>query len=249
MVNSTPPSFLTDAATALRGYATRGYHIEPGLVPDEICDRLVAMAITKSNAVDGTFRPIPMPHFVDPMFMQMMRYRPVVDIVEQLVGGPASGLGGEFFYMRPGTPGFSDHQDNAYVQAPPDRFVSVWTALCDVGPENGGLIFYPGSHTLGALEVEHRDVVPDPGQNPGAAAIRAILPRAFDCVHPTVRKGTILFFHSQLVHASHPNRSTDRFRYSFLATYIKRGEPFRPGTAQKRREVELYAATTSIAGD
>jgi ectoine hydroxylase-related dioxygenase (phytanoyl-CoA dioxygenase family) len=53
-----------------------------------------------------------------------------------------------------------------------------------------------------------------------------------------------LFFHSHLVHASNPNRTTDRFRYCFLATYIKTGERFRPGTAQKRREVELYGAVT-----
>ena len=31
-----------------------------------------------------------------------------------------------------GTPGFVKHQDNAYVQAPPDAFVSVWTAFTDV---------------------------------------------------------------------------------------------------------------------
>jgi phytanoyl-CoA hydroxylase len=244
MITTTSPSFSADSATALRGYSERGYHIEPNLVPDEVCNRLISMAAAKPNALDGTFRPIPMPHFVDPIFMEMMRFGPIVDIVEHLVGGRASGLGGEYFYMRPGTPGFSEHQDNAYVQAPPDRFVSVWTALCDVGPENGGLIFYPGSHKAGALEVERRDVVPDPGQNPGAAAIRAILPAGFEPLHPRVRKGTVLFFHSHLVHASNPNRTTDCFRYSFLATYIKTGEPFRPGTAQKRREVELYGPIT-----
>jgi ectoine hydroxylase-related dioxygenase (phytanoyl-CoA dioxygenase family) len=48
-----------------------------------------------------------------------------------------------------------------------------------------------------------------------------------------------VFFHSQLVHASNANRS-DRFRYSFLATYLLRGAPFRPGRAQQRAEVELY---------
>lgn len=233
-------SFQDAPESALAAYWVRGFHIERGLVPDHECDRLLEIALSRPNATDGTFRPIPMPHRDHPAFLAMMRYRAIVEIVEQLVGGKASGIGGEFFYMRPGTPGFSAHQDNYYVAAPPEAFVSVWTALCDVGPENGGLVFYPGSHKLGALAIRNGAMLSDVSQNPGAQAVECILPEDAPTVDVRLGKGSVVFFHGLLAHSSHANVS-DRFRYSFLATYIRAGEPFRTGRAQKRTEVDLYA--------
>jgi phytanoyl-CoA hydroxylase len=234
------PSFSSDPAQALQLYRERGYHVEEDLVPDEMIERVMAVAMRQPNAANGLFPPIPMPHRVDRVFLDMMRLPPIVAIVELILGGKASGLGGEFFYMRPGTPGFSRHQDNAYVQAPPDSFISVWTALTDVDAKNGALTFFPGTHKLGALEIRELGQATGPGQNPGAQAVECVLPREFDGVAMAMRRGSTVFFHSQLVHSSNPNQS-DRFRYSFLATYLLKGAPFRAGRAQQRSEVELYA--------
>jgi hypothetical protein len=232
-------SFRNDTAHALQRYRERGYHVEEDLVPQAMIARLMDVAMEQNNAKDGLFAPIPMPHNVHPVFLEMMRFGPIVEIVERLVGGKASGLGGEFFYMKPGTPGFSKHQDNCYVQAPPDSFVSVWTALADVDGDNGALIFYPGTHKLGALQTRELAQVTGPGQNPRAQAIECILPQELESIPMAMRRGSTVFFHSQLVHSSGPNRS-NRFRYSFLATYLLKGAPFRTGHAQRRAEVELY---------
>lgn len=237
------PSFRDDPAAARAGFFACGLHIEPDLVPDDVCDRVIATANQMPNALDGTFRPIPMPHRVDPVFLEMMSFRPIVAIIETIVGGKASGLGADFSYMRPGTPGWYAHQDNLYIQAPPDKLVSVWTALCDVGPENGGMIFYPGSHKLGELPIERLTPTTHTGQNRSAEAIRAILPAGIERIAPRVKKGTSFFFHSLLVHESNANATRDRFRHSFLATYIERGQPFRPGTMQVRTEVDLYTSS------
>lgn len=234
-----PASFRVDPEAALAGFQERGFHLEPDLVPVEMCDRLLRTASELPGARDGTFRPIPMPHRVAPDFLDMMRFREIVKIVEIIVDGRVSGLGGDFSYMRPGTPGWLIHQDNFYIQAPPDKLVSVWTALCDVGPENGGLVLYPGTHRLGILPIERLEQSTDAGQHPSAAAIRALLPGDFATFSPRMRKGTSLFFHSQLVHGSHQNKSSG-FRYSYLKTYIRSGSPFRPGTMQKRTEINLY---------
>jgi hypothetical protein len=234
------PSFRDDPAAARASFFACGLHIEPDLVPDAVCDRLIARANELPNALDGTYRPIPMPHRVDPAFLDMLRFRPIVAIVETIVGGTASGLGGDFSYMRPGTPGWLAHQDNLYIQAPPDKLVSVWTALCDVGPENGGLTFYPGSHKLGELPIERLEPTAHTGQNRSAEAIRAVMPAGLEPFCPSVKKGTSFFFHSLLIHQSNANTTPDRFRYSYLATYIERGQPFRPGTMQARAEVDLH---------
>jgi hypothetical protein len=244
-LSTTPPSFREDPAQALAGFWARGFHIEPDLVPDAVCDRMRAAGDAQPNARDGTFRPIPMPHRIDPVFLDMMRFAPIVAIVEALVGARASGLGADFSYMRPGTPGWLEHQDNLYIQAPSAKLVSVWTALCDVGPENGGLIFYPGSQALGELPIERLSPTAHPGQNVSAEALRAVMPSGFEPFQPRVRKGTSFFLHALLVHGSNPNVTPDRFRHSFLATYIATGESFRAGTQQRRTEVDLYPSTTS----
>lgn len=242
---SAAPNFRDGPDAALALYRERGYHIEPGLVPPGYCDELLAVALSRPNATDGSYRPIPMPHRDHPCFLAMMRFRPIVEIVEKLVGGKASGIGGEFFYMRPGTPGFSAHQDNYYVDAPPDAFVSVWTALCDVDPENGGLVFYPGSHKLGALPIRNGEMLSDAGQNPGARAVEVILPEGTPTVDVRLPKGSVAFFHSLLPHRSRANVS-NRFRYSFLATYIRSGSPFRAGRAQQRAEVDLHSTEAPV---
>lgn len=226
-----------DAALAL--YRELGFHIESSLIPVEYCDQILAVALSRPNARDGSYRPIPMPHRDHPIFLAMMRFRPIVEIVEKLVGGKASGIGGEFFYMRPGTPGFSVHQDNYYVDAPLDAFVSVWTALCDVGPKNGGLVFYPTSHKLGPLPIRNGSTLSDVGQNPGAQAVECIIPEDSPTIDMRLSKGSVAFFHGLLPHRSHANVS-DGFRYSFLATYVRSGAPFRAGRAQQRTEVDLY---------
>ena len=231
-------SIRKDPERAMGLYRERGYHIEEGLVPDEITDRVLAMALERPTAKDGVFRPIPMPHRDHPLFLHLMRYPPIVSIVECFVGGTASGIGGEFFYMKPGTPGFVKHQDNAYVQAPPDAFISAWTAMSDVDAENGSLVFYPGSQKLGLLPTRELAHVPDAGQNPGAQAVECVMPGELPSISVAVRRGSTVFFHSQMVHSSNANRSR-RFRYSFLATYIRKGEPFRPGRLQQRQEVDL----------
>lgn len=236
---SESPRVRDGSGAAVARFRECGYHIERNLVSEARCDALLAVALSHPNALDGTYRPIPMPHRDHSAFLEFMRYRPIVEIVETLVDGRASGLGGEYFYMRPGTPGFTPHQDNYYVQAPPDKFVSVWTALCEVAPENGGLVFFPGSHKLGDLPVRNNEMLTDAGQNPGARAVESILPPGLPSLDVRLEKGSVAFFHSLLVHRSNANVS-QRFRHSFLATYIRSGEPFRPGGAQRRQEVELH---------
>jgi phytanoyl-CoA hydroxylase len=234
------PSTRTEDA-ALAAMEAQGFYVQENLVPDSVTAHLLEVAKSMPSGQDGTFAPIPMPHRVHPDFLAMMRFPPIVEIVERLVGGEASGIGGEFFFSRPGVPGFVKHQDNAYVQAPPDAFVSVWTALCDVDEENGCLSFYPGSHKLGALETEVLDHAPVVGQNPGAQGLQCVFPETYtkSAITMPLRRGSTVFFHGYCVHESQANRSTNRFRYSFLSTYLRKGSPFRPGRLQQRTEVPL----------
>jgi ectoine hydroxylase-related dioxygenase (phytanoyl-CoA dioxygenase family) len=221
-------------------FHAEGFCVVENLVDPSMISSVLDAASTMASARDGTFSPIPMPHRVHPQFLAMMRYAPVVEIVERLVGGEAAGIGGEFFFSRPGVPGFVRHQDNAYVQAPPEAFVSAWTALCDIDEMNGCLAFYPGSHKLGTLPIRELNSTPVVGQNPGAEALEAVMPEGMGRVTVPLSEGATVFFHGDVVHESLANRSSDRFRHAFLATYIRRGAPFRPGRIQQRTEVLLH---------
>lgn len=232
----------SNAEGTLARFREEGYFIVENLIPEATISRVLDTALGFPNAKDGTFAPIPMPHRAHPVFLEMMRLPEIVSIVEGVVGGKASGIGGEFFFSRPGMPGFVKHQDNAYVQAPADAFVSVWTALCDIDEENGCLLFYPGSHRQGSLPTRLLDHTPVVGQNPGAEAVETVMATEIAPIPMVLKRGSTVFFHGDLVHASRPNSSANRFRYVFLSTYIRSGEPFRPGRLQQRTEVDLHPA-------
>ena len=234
------PTFQDSESEAMEHYREFGFHVEPNLVPLEWCNKVIELAHTFPNAKDQTFRPIPMPHQKHPTFLATMKLPQIVHIVEKLIGSKASGLGGEVFYMPPGTPGFAPHQDNAYVQAPAEEFISAWTALCDVTASNGGLTVFPGTHKLGLLPTRAADNMQHVGQNPGARASECILPEGWEPLDIEVKRGSTVFFHSLLVHKSNSNVTSDRFRFSFLATYLRKGAPFRPGKTQRRTEIDLH---------
>lgn len=216
-------------------YKHHGYWVEHGLLDPGLCDHIVSVARAHS---DKEFSPLYMPHRLSSFFMDMLRFKPIVDVAEDLLGGFASGLGSEYFFCKPGVRGFTPHQDNTWVQAPIGCFLHAWVALCDVGVENGCMQFWPSSHLNGELPIVRLDEEAGPGQNPGA--------RAFTCGEPVggrsmdvcLRKGDVVFWDSLLVHSSLDNNS-DRFRDSLLLTYLLRGSSFNPGVRQKREEIKL----------
>lgn len=111
-----------------------------------------------------------------------------------------------FINKPPGeTEGGSHHQD-ATFNATDARAVIVWLALADAEVENGCMWFIPGSHKTGVVECENHYVI-DPlryGQE----------------VPCEVPAGHGVFMSDLLMHSSPPNRSKDRYRPGFTATYV-----------------------------
>lgn len=236
------PLFRDDWDGALARYDENGFHLETCVFDAETCKRLVDAGEDLPGIRSGSARPAMNPHRVDAVFLSVMGDPRIVQVVEALCGGPVWGLQSEFFYGRPGVPGFSCHQDNHFVEAPDGSFASAWLALVDVDPSNGGLIVYPGSHRLGILPVEQTGEVPHPNQDPNAYASRTLVPDGYAPVDLVIPRGSIVFLHGLVVHASHPNRS-ERWRYALLNTYLRQGAPFRAGRYAQRTPVELQPVT------
>ena len=233
------PSFATAPEAALAAYRRLGVHVEPGVWTAAECHALLGAAATLPAAQSGRFAPEMNPHRLHPRFFEALRDPRVVRIMERLLAGRVSGLQSEFFYTPPGTPGFAAHQDNYYVEAPPDAFASAWVPLTDTAAANGGLVVYPGSHLEPILPVAPCEEGGAPtAQDPNARRQRTLVPRAYPAVDLAVPRGAVVLLHGHLVHASHDNRSPAP-RPALLLTYIRRGERFRPGTRARRAEVAV----------
>lgn len=221
-------------------YAEHGCFCMDGLWTRAEVDEIVAAASDLPTARDGTFGPAMHPHRLNAVFHRALCKPSIVAIMEIMLGGKVSGLQTQFFFCRPGTQGFASHQDNFYVQAPPNDFASVWTAIDDVTVENGALILYPGTHKEPLLPVE-----PCPfhtvqaGQDINANRVQTVIPSHYAGVDCQMPSGRAAFFHGHTVHASHPNVS-NRTRRALLMTYLRRGSTFRPGNNARREEVDVY---------
>jgi ectoine hydroxylase-related dioxygenase (phytanoyl-CoA dioxygenase family) len=227
---------LTDGAGALAGYSREGAHIEPNVFKPGLCDRLIAIASEFPAVKAGDFRTVLQPHRHSQAFLEALRHPRVTGILKQILGAKISGIQTQFFYGKPGTPGFQPHQDSKFVKAPRGRFASVWIALTDVSRENGCLYIYPGSYRERLLDVEEVDAKESMLQDINALRLRCIVPDKYKPVDIAMQKGGAVFFDGYTVHGSHPNAS-QRHRYALLMTYVARGTAFVAGRYAHREEV------------
>lgn len=231
-------SFFDDRVQALDSYHQFGFHVEENVFTGEECQNYIAIANQLSAAKEGDFKPFMMPHRERPEFLTAMKNKKIVEIINTLVGGKAVGLQSQFFFCKPGTRGFSMHQDNFFVQAKQGVFVSAWIALVDTTPKNAGLIVYPGTHKEGDLPVRKLNLERDVNQDPNANNEEVIIPPQYHEMHLSIKRGSVLFIHGHVVHGSNPNLS-DSDRSVLLNTYIKEGEAFRSGAYAQRSPLDL----------
>jgi ectoine hydroxylase len=151
-------------------------------------------------------------HMYSEPFARLARHPRMVEPVQQLFGEPV--------YMHQfkinGKMAFDGdvwqwHQDYGTWKAddlmPEPRAMNIAIFLDEVNEFNGPLMFIPGSHKLGVIEAQH-DVATTsyPLWVINHDTIRALVARG-GIVAPKGPAGTLLMFHSCLVHASGSNLS------------------------------------------
>jgi phytanoyl-CoA hydroxylase len=113
-------------------------------------------------------------------------------------------------------PGFSSvtswHQDIRYWSFDQPELVSVWLALGEETPNNGGLLLIPGSHQS---QLER-------GRFDAAMFLRTDLPENNELIDAAIpahlQAGDALFFHCRTFHAAGQN-SSGRVKKSLVYTY------------------------------
>jgi len=230
---------MPDMDRVKRAYSDHGFSVVEKLFSPAECLAMQKIAERLPNFRSGSMLPVMNPHREQPELLATMADERLVSIVRQLMDGTPLGLQTQYFFCRPGTRGFSAHQDNHYVRAPENKFVSAWLALDDVTAKNGALIVQPGSHQEPILEV--RDI-PQPstfGQDPNHNRQECVTERSYPQVSVSVNQGDVVFLHSHVIHSSNDNTTTDRFRRVLLMTYLAEGADFRPGYIAKRQTFAL----------
>ena len=134
-----------------------GYLILEKIFSNDACNEIVKLAEIHNFKDD--YIPIMNLHQSSDKILKHMSNLKIIKYIEKVFEGNALGLQTEFFFMPPGTKGFSPHQDNTYVQADQHSFVSAWVALTDVNKKNGGLIIWPGSHKEKQLRTRTNEVI------------------------------------------------------------------------------------------
>lgn len=189
-------------------------------------------------------------HWVHRYIRQMLIKHPtIITAMETLQGTPPGYLvviQTQFLYKKVGTDyaaqAWNSHQDGTYVGSPYGSTLTANTALTDQNRENGCLFIYPGSHKVGRfLESEKGASYHEkPGQRPGHDVSKT-LPEEYRGkeIDLEIKQGSILCFHSGVVHGSYPNISKDHDRPMFQAPYKTVGVPFSYGTTGKRMEIPI----------
>ena len=224
----------------LAEYDRNGYHIERRLVDEAtikemnlIIDNSVSPALapveyeadvhypgsplSKSAPGGQTPRRLLNAYARDVVFRDFARSAPVVDRLRQMMRCDEVMVSQNHHNcVMTKYPGYSSvtswHQDIRYWRFDQPELVSVWLALGDEAPENGGLLLIPGSHKLdlppGRLDAALflRNDIPD-----NRALINAAIPA-------NLQAGDVLFFHCETFHAAGQNE-TGAVKKSLVYTY------------------------------
>ncbi|WIW50523.1 phytanoyl-CoA dioxygenase family protein (plasmid) [Bradyrhizobium sp. 62B] len=149
-------------------------------------------------------RRIKAPHKVHPIFDEIVRSQPVIEILTQLIG-PGLRLHGSKLNMKSaqyGSP-VEWHQDWAFYPHTNDDILAIGVLLDDCDIENGPMLVTPGSHT-GDTMWDHHD---DDGHFAGLIdpdLIQDEIKRAVACIG---RAGSMSFHHVRALHGSATNTS------------------------------------------
>lgn len=243
----------------VRRFSEDGFVISRGLAPSRLWKRMLAVArdhvvrqvepleyeaevdypgSPESRDAPGgqTVRRLKQAHSRDIVFTEWLEFRPLVERLQQLLGERVVMPMSHHNCVMTKQPQFSSdtgwHRDIRYWSFQRPQLVSVWLALGEEYPENGGLFVIPGSHKMefGPEQLDER------------LFFRADAPKNQDLIatrQPVeLCAGDVLFFHARTLHSASRNTKADT-KYSAVFTFRPADNPPIPGTRSASCELLL----------
>ena len=136
------------------------------------------------------------------------------------------------------------HQDQYYLRAQPGTCLAAWMALDGCDEANGCMRVVPGSHTWPLLCSAKADF-----ESQSFSDVTVDIPPSAKAEPVVMEPGRVMFSGS-LVHGSHPNTTTDRFRRALIGHYIEASEKvvefYHPALRVDAFEVELGNSEAAV---
>jgi phytanoyl-CoA hydroxylase len=154
------------------------------------------------------------PHRFDRLARDAMLDARIERVLRELFGEEPLAAQSMLYYKPPGARGQAYHQDDFYLKTQPGHCMAAWIALDECDAENGTLFVVPGSHTQPILCPHAADLTRS------FTTEEVCLPDGMEPVELLLNAGDVLFFCGALIHGSTPNKTTDRFRRSFICHYV-----------------------------
>lgn len=226
-------------------YRRNGYLILSDFINNDLCDQITKIYGQNANENFDVIRNLDR---TEASIRNIMKNSRIVSALEQLQNTELVGLSTQFSFKKAGRKSASEqwnpHQDNAYVCAPYGAFISIILVLEDSDVENGCLYVLPESHFEDILEA---DLEPGIFKTPNTSEKNTLKTlrvhekylNEYKVIDLTLKKGSAVILHGNVIHGSYPNTSIDRSRMSLLITYINKGASFYPGKTTKREPIEL----------
>jgi non-haem Fe2+, alpha-ketoglutarate-dependent halogenase len=156
-------------------------------------------------------------HLLFVWLAELVRYRSILDAVEDLHGPDLLCWTTNFFIKEAADPAFvSWHQDATYWGVSTQDVVTAWVAFTQATEANGAMEYIPGSHKLD--QIPHRDAFAKHNLLMRGQEVMVEVDRTQRRII-TLRPGEMSLHHVRLVHGSPPNPSNDR-RIGFAIRYI-----------------------------
>lgn len=131
------------------------------------------------------------------------------------------------------------HADNIHFNSEPfGMMCGVWLALEDIGPEQGPLIYYPGSHKLPEINFEDLGLEPtyDKYKQYEEGIAAKIKEHGFSPRYGTVKKGQAIIWAANVLHGGSPQTNKSLTRLSQVTHYYFGDSKYwRPGYSKRGR--------------
>jgi hypothetical protein len=207
-------------------FRRNGYLIKDGFIPPELTEPYLADRI---NFPDPNLSIWGGSYMAIPSMRDVCLYRPLVDLIERLVGEPVglfltlSGLEStrrtwhQDFYLKPG-------YENV-------NYCAAWIAVGDVDPDSGPYQFVPGTHRLPSMrqELVWEWLTPEERVSPASyriaetfvtdACAKMFVERELEPQFFVPKRGDLLIWHHSLLHQGSRARRPDLMRPGLISHY------------------------------
>ncbi|MFN0196028.1 MAG: phytanoyl-CoA dioxygenase family protein [Planctomycetaceae bacterium] len=174
-------------------------------------------AASRADGEGGAIRLLVENELREDIYSAIVRNQPLVEAMEQLLGGEVYHYHHKMIYKEPRTGGaWAWHQDYGYWYHNGCLFPDLASCLIAVDratKTNGCLQVLKGSHRLG--RVDHQQVGEQTGADPERVQVAV---ERLELVHVELEPGSAVLFHSNLLHRSDQNQS-DQPRWAFICCY------------------------------